>query len=58
MTEGLTAGIARILDFAGNTVGTGFVVTGAGLIATCVHVVWPANDRKPVAAGGLGSLNH
>jgi len=39
MTEGLTAGIVRILDSEGKTAGTGFVITDDGLIATCAHVV-------------------
>ncbi|MBE7557297.1 MAG: serine protease [Anaerolineales bacterium] len=32
-------GIARILDTSGQTVGTGFVLTSDGLIATCAHVI-------------------
>jgi len=33
------AGVVRIIDANGRTVGTGFVVTSDGLIATCAHVV-------------------
>jgi hypothetical protein len=33
------AGIVRILHAAGDTVGTGFVVSADGLVATCAHVV-------------------
>ena len=35
----LPTSIVRILGSDGNTVGTGFVVTADGLIATCAHVV-------------------
>jgi hypothetical protein len=33
------SGIVRILNGAGGTVGTGFVVSADGLIATCAHIV-------------------
>jgi hypothetical protein len=39
MSRHLTSGIVRILAPGGNTAGTGFVVAGDGLIATCAHVV-------------------
>lgn len=39
MSNDLTAGIVRILDQDSATVGTGFIVTDDGLIATCAHVV-------------------
>ncbi len=39
MVNELTAGLVRILDSTGATVGTGFVVTDEGLIATCAHLV-------------------
>jgi hypothetical protein len=39
MSNDLTAGIVRILNSAGTTAGTGFVVTDEDLIATCAHVV-------------------
>ncbi len=45
MDTGLISGIVRILDMDGNTAGTGFVVTGEGLIATCAHVVTSAGSR-------------
>ncbi len=45
MSEDLTTGIVRILNSAGTTVGTGFVVSGEGLIATCAHVVEAAAAR-------------
>ena len=35
----LKAGVVRILDQNSATVGTGFLVTDDGLIATCAHVV-------------------
>jgi S1-C subfamily serine protease len=35
----LTTAIVRILDQHGQTAGTGFLLTGDGLIATCAHVV-------------------
>jgi len=37
--DDLTEGIVRILNSAGDTVGTGFLLTDDGLIATCAHVV-------------------
>lgn len=39
MTADLTKPIVRILDVEGRVSGTGFVVTGKGLIATCAHVL-------------------
>jgi HEAT repeat protein len=39
MPESLTAGIVRILNAKGQTMGAGFVVARDGLIATCAHVV-------------------
>ncbi|MFD0000367.1 trypsin-like peptidase domain-containing protein [Nocardia sp. NPDC127526] len=39
----LSAAVARVLDRAGETVGTGFVI-GPGHIATCAHVVTAAVD--------------
>jgi WD40 repeat protein len=33
------AGVVCVLDAGGKTVGTGFVVTSDGLIATCAHVI-------------------
>lgn len=39
MTNDLFASIVCILNQHGNAVGTGFVVTDEGLIATCAHVV-------------------
>ena len=39
MAMDTSAGIVRILRSDGNTSGTGFVVSGSGLIATCSHVV-------------------
>jgi len=39
MSEDLTTGTVRILAPDGSVVGTGFVVTDEGLIATCAHVV-------------------
>lgn len=39
MSEQLVQGIVRILDSNGVTVGTGFVVSESGLIATCSHVI-------------------
>jgi hypothetical protein len=37
--DDLTEGIVRILDGAGDTAGTGFVLTDDGLMATCAHVI-------------------
>lgn len=42
MSFELTEGIVRILKPDGTTAGTGFVVSDAGLIATCAHVVQSA----------------
>lgn len=39
MKVDLQAGIVRILNQDGTTAGTGFLVTGDGLMATCAHVV-------------------
>jgi WD40 repeat protein len=39
MNVDLKAGIVRVIGPDGETVGTGFVVTDEGLIATCAHVV-------------------
>lgn len=45
MTRDLTAGIVRILRPDGTTSGTGFLVSGDGLIATCSHVVQPEEEQ-------------
>jgi WD40 repeat protein len=42
MTRELTSGVVRILGPDGLSVGTGFVITNEGLIATCAHVVLDA----------------
>jgi len=39
VTDNLIAGIVRIPDPSGDTVGTGFVLTSDGLLVTCVHVI-------------------
>ena len=39
MAVNLAASIVRILHPNGATAGTGFVVSEAGLLATCAHVV-------------------
>jgi WD40 repeat protein len=39
MNDPLQAGVARISNCAGNKLGTGFVISGSGYIATCTHVV-------------------
>ncbi len=39
MSFNLTDGIVRIIKSDGTITGTGFVLTGEGLIATCAHVV-------------------
>ena len=40
-----TVGIVRILDEQGQTVGTGFILTDDGLIATCAHVIESAGAK-------------
>jgi Trypsin-like peptidase domain/WD domain, G-beta repeat len=42
----LIRSIVRILDPAGKTCGTGFVITSDGLIATCSHVVQGCDSQK------------
>ncbi len=58
MVDDLTEGIVRILNSAGNTAGTGFVLTtdavaNNGLMATCAHVIESAGagpgDRVAVS---------
>ena len=44
MSVDLKASIVRVARPDGTTVGTGFVVAGNGLIATCAHVVEAAVD--------------
>jgi len=39
MSTDFKVGVVRIIDAGGKTVGTGFVVTSDGLIATCAHVI-------------------
>ena len=43
MSSNLTAGIIRILNINGDTVGTGFVLTDT-LAVTCAHVVESAGS--------------
>ncbi len=45
MSTDWTEGVVRILTPNGQTVGTGFVITTDGLIATCAHVVEAAGGR-------------
>ena len=52
MRADLAAGIVRILNQKGATVGTGFVVSEDGLIATCAHVV----EAAGAAAGDTVSV--
>jgi hypothetical protein len=55
MVNELTAGLVRILDSTGATVGTGFIVTDEGLIATCVPTSWEAIlAEKLICSGSLG----
>ena len=42
--DSLTRAIIRVLKSDGSTVGTGFVVSADGLIATCAHVVEAAES--------------
>jgi len=49
MSVDLTAAIVRILNPGSLTVGTGFLVTDDGLVATCAHVV------RAAGAGRLGN---
>jgi hypothetical protein len=46
MNVDLKAGIVRVIGPDGATVGTGFVVTGEGLIATCAHMVAGSSSGK------------
>lgn len=42
----LTQGIVRILTPAGETAGTGFVISDEGLVATCSHVVQTVESQE------------
>jgi len=46
MPTGLRASIVRICNIQRRTLGTGFVVAGDGLIATCAHVVQGAGAGR------------
>ncbi len=39
MNTDFKAGVVRVIDAGGKTVGTGFIVTSDGLIVTCAHVI-------------------
>ncbi len=52
MSSELTASIVRVVGPRGATVGTGFVVTDDGLVATCAHVVAAAGATKESPPSG------
>lgn len=49
MSIDLRLGIVRIIDRDGNTVGTGFLITSNGLIATCAHVIDEAQSGELIS---------
>jgi hypothetical protein len=52
MTIDLTVGIIRVLDSYSDTIGTGFVLTKDGLMATCAYVI----ERAGVGLGDIVCL--
>ena len=52
MDDELVRGVVRILDAAGGSAGTGFLLTADGLVASCAHVI---GDRDEVDLVFFGS---